>query len=395
MILTPLWSHLKLITPTTLSTALVAFVFSTTAPFALIIASTAKGGLTEAHIASWVFGGFLINGIISICFSLYYRQPLIFLWTMPGTVLVGQALAHMTLAEAVGAYIVIAVLVLALGLSGMVRRVMEAIPMPIVMAMVAGVFLQFCLDWILAFKEQFWIVAPMTAVFFGLLLAPALAQKIPPLIAALIVGAVIAVWTGTGNAVGPLQLAIQLPQLTMPVFSLPALVELVIPVAITVLVVQNGQGIGVLTAAGHKPPIDPITVACGVSALLTATTGAVSSCLAGPVTAILVSSEERERQYMGAVVMGVLCILFGLTAPFVTRLSLAAPKELIATLAGLAMLKILQTAFIVAFKDRYSLSALMTFVVTVSGITIANIGAPFWGIVAGYVCAKTLERDTA
>jgi CheY-like chemotaxis protein len=94
MTLTPLWSHLRLITPATLSTALVAFVFSTTAPFALIIASTAKGGLNEAHIASWVFGGFLVNGIISIGFSLYYRQPLIFLWTMPGTVLVGQALAH-------------------------------------------------------------------------------------------------------------------------------------------------------------------------------------------------------------------------------------------------------------------------------------------------------------
>ncbi len=390
---TSLMGHLKLITPATLATALVAFIFSTTAPFALIIASTAKGGLGEAHIASWVFGGFFINGLISIAFSLYYRQPLIFLWTMPGTVLVGQALTHIPLAEAVGAYLVIAVLVLLLGLSGMVRRVMEAIPMPIVMAMVAGVFLQFCLDWLLAFQKQVWIVAPMTAVFFGLMLAPGLARRIPPLIGALLVGALIAWATGTGNDVGPLELKIQLPQFTMPVFALPALIELVIPVAITVLVVQNGQGIGVLTTAGHKPPINPITVTCGISALMTATMGAVTSCLAGPVTAILVTGEERERQYMSAVIMGVLCILFGLTAPFVTRLSLAAPKELIATLAGLAMLKILQSAFIVAFKDRYTLAALLTFAITVSGITIFNIGSPFWGIVAGYICAKTIERE--
>ena len=36
--------------------------------------------------------------------------------------------------------------------------------------------------------------------------------------------------------------------------------ELVVPLAITVLVVQNGQGIAVLTAAGHDPPVDSIAV---------------------------------------------------------------------------------------------------------------------------------------
>ncbi|MGE0626451.1 MAG: benzoate/H(+) symporter BenE family transporter [Hyphomicrobiaceae bacterium] len=385
-------SFVRQITPATLATAFVAFIFTTTAPFALITAAATKGGLGEAQIASWVFGGFFINGFITIAFSLIYRQPLVFLWTMPGTVLVGQALTHLSMPQIISAFIASAILILVLGLSGMVRRVMEAIPTPVVMGMVAGVFLQFSIDWIKAFETEFWIVAPMTAVYFALLLAPAIARLIPPLIAALVVGTAIAVGTGSGNDVGPISLSIAPPTLTMPVFSLPAIIELTLPVAITVLVVQNGQGIGVITHAGHKPPINNITTACGVSSLITSTMGAVTSCLAGPVSAILVTGETRERQYVSAVLLGAMCIVFGLMGPLMTRLALSAPHALIATLAGLAMLKILESAFAAAFSGRHTYSALITLVVTLSGISIANIGAPFWGIVAGYLAARVLEQ---
>ena len=122
-------------------TALVGFLFAASGPLAVILATGTKGGLSEAELASWVFGSLAINGVVSIGYSLAWRQPLVFFWTIPGTVLVGPALGHLTFAEVVGAYIATGLLMIALGVTGWVRRAMAAVPMPIVMGMVAGVFL--------------------------------------------------------------------------------------------------------------------------------------------------------------------------------------------------------------------------------------------------------------
>ncbi len=182
------------------------------------------------------------------------------------------------------------------------------------------------------------------------------------------------------------------PVLQAPQFSWAAMAELVVPLAITVLVVQNGQGIAVLTAAGHSPPVNAIAVGCGGISIVSAFVGAVSTCLTGPVNAIISSSGERRTQYTAGVVVGLLAILFGLFAPLVTRLMLAAPPAFIATLAGLAMLKVLQTAFTISFQGRFTMGALVTFLVTVAGIPIFNIGAPFWALIAGSAVSLLLER---
>ena len=123
--------------------AVVAFLFACTGPVAIILQTGARGGLTEADLGSWVFAAFFLNGLISLALSLAYRQPLVFFWTIPGTVLVGPALSHLSFPEVIGAFLATGVLMLVLGLSGWVRRAMDVLPMPIVMAMVAGVFLRF------------------------------------------------------------------------------------------------------------------------------------------------------------------------------------------------------------------------------------------------------------
>src|SRR5262249_9768865 len=153
----------------------------------------ARGGLAESDIASWIFSAFVINTLISATFSLIYRQPLVFLWSIPGAVLLGPALGHLSFPEAVSAFIATGALMLLLGLSGWVRRALAAVPMPIVMAMVAGVFLRFGIDLVLAFRDALWIAAPMSIAFFALGAAPRLARGVPPLIAALAAGAV-AIW---------------------------------------------------------------------------------------------------------------------------------------------------------------------------------------------------------
>ena len=165
------------------------------------------------------------------------------------------------------------------------------------------------------------------------------------------------------------------------------------PLAITVLVVQNGQGIAVLTAAGHAPPVNAIAAACGVGAVASAFVGAVPTCLTGPVNAIISGGGERRTQYTAAVLVGALAIAFGLFSPLFTRLLVATPSAFIATLAGLAMLRVLQASFAVAFKGGFALGALVTFLVTVAGIPIFNIGAPFWALVAGTLVSLMLERS--
>jgi benzoate membrane transport protein len=177
------------------------------------------------------------------------------------------------------------------------------------------------------------------------------------------------------------------------VLSLPAIIELVIPLAITVLAAQNAQGIAILTAAGHRPPINAITAGCGAGSMLTALFGSVSTCLTGPVNAVLAGSGEKDKQYTAALLFCVLALLFGLLAPFFTRLLLATPAPFIATLAGLAMLRVLQTAFTVSFAGKFSFGALICFLVTVADIPIYRIGAPFWGLVLGLAVAWLFERE--
>jgi benzoate membrane transport protein len=295
--------------------------------------------------------------------------------------------------QVIAAFHATGVLVLLLGLSGWVRRAMKALPMPIVMAMVAGVFLRFGVDLVLALRDDVWIALSMTAVFFALNAGPRMLRSVPPLIGALAVGAV-SVWLSGSfkPPAGPL-FALAAPNVYVPQFSWEAMFELVVPLAITVLAVQNGQGIAVLSTAGHAVPINAITTACGAGSVLTAIVGSVSTALTGPVNAILSSSGERERQYTAAVFSVVFILGFGLLAPFFTRVLLAAPPAFVATLAGLAMLRVLHTAFAASFSQRFGFGALICFLVTVADVPVLRIGAPFWGLVLGLGASWLLERS--
>jgi benzoate membrane transport protein len=376
--------------PSYAANGLIGLIFAATGPVAVILAVGTQGGLSHAEIASWVFGVFLFNGILTALMCWLYRQPLAFFWTIPGTVLVGPALGHLSFAEVIGAFFATGALILVLGLTGWVRRVMDLIPMPIVMAMVAGVFLRFGTDLVHALRDAV-VAVPMVVIFLLLSAWTSLGRRIPPILAALVVGAVAVAVSGRFDP-GPISGGITVPALQAPQWSLQAMIELVVPLAITVLVVQNGQGIAVLRSAGHAAPVNAVTLACGAWSLLAAAVGSVSTCLTGPTNALLVASGERSRQYTAGICCGLLAIVFGLFAQQFTTLMLAAPPAYVAALAGLAMLRVLQSSFVTAFATRFTLGALVTFVVTVSDVTVLNIGAAFWGLVAGLLVSLLLER---
>ena len=386
-------SFLRDLTADNAVNAIVAFAFSISGPVAIILAVGSRGGLSEAQIASWIFGAFFVNGLLSIAFCFWYRQPLVFFWTIPGTVLLGPALARASFPEIVGAFVVAGVLMLILGLTGVVRRAMDAIPMPIVMGMVAGVFLPFGLDWIKAFETDLPVALSMTAAFLLLSAFPLLANRLPPLIIAMAVGIAALALTRNGS-LPPIDATAILaaPVFVMPVFSPATLIELVVPLAITVLVVQNGQGIAALRASGHNPPVNAIAVACGLWSILVGLVGTVSTCLTGPTNAILATGRDKRTHYTAGILVGAFALVFGLLSPLFTKLLLATPPAFIATLAGLAMLRVLQSAFAIAFRGSFGIGALVAFLVTVSGISIAGIGAPFWGLVFGVVVSRIMER---
>jgi len=179
--------------------------------------------------------------------------------------------------------------------------------MPIVMGMVAGVFLRFGLDLVYAIRDDFRIAAPMAAVFLALSTLPRLARLMPPLIGAMIVGGIMVAALGEFDPGGTEVLGFVRPNLYVPVFSWQAMIELVVPLAVTVLVVQNGQGIAVLRAAGHQPPINAITAACGAGHVL-------SSVLLGTVgigAGVALSRLQRIESLRGALA-SYLLIGFGL-----------------------------------------------------------------------------------
>jgi len=374
------------------SNGLVSWLFAVSAPVAVILAVGTNGGLSEDEIASWIFGVFFVNGLVTVLFCWFYRQPLIMLWTIPGAVLVGQSLNHLTFPEIVGAYYGTSALLLLLGAIGWVKRAMLLVPMPIVMGMVAGVFLRFGLDLVHAVFADFPIAGPMVVIWLVLTASPRLGRGCPPIIGTLLVGTLLTVTLGRFDTSKSLQIELIRPLIAPPIWSTAAMIELIVPLAITVLAIQNSQGIAVLKSAGFEPPIDAITIACGVGSAVSALVGGISTCLTGPANAIIVASGERKRQYTSGILVGLLAILFGLLAPTFTRLLFLAPKSLVTVLAGLAMLRVLQTAFITAFKERFSLGALVAFLVTVADVSLLNVGAAFWGLVFGIAVSWLLER---
>jgi benzoate membrane transport protein len=379
---------------TSIANGLIGFIFAATGPFAVILSVGTRGGLTSTELASWVFGVFFVNGLLSLVMSWRYRTPLAFAWTIPGTVLVGPALQHLPYTAVLGAFYATSLLILLLGLSGFVKRVMSFLPMPIVMGMVAGVFLRFGLDVVRALDSDAAIAAPMVIVFFLCSAIASLGRRLPPVIAALLVGGVMIALLGRLNVNDLGALGWAQPVFQAPTWSWAAMLELVVPLTITVLVVQNGQGIAVLKAAGHEPPVTMIAVACGLGSALSATVGAVSTCLTGPTNALITSSGDKARHYTGALAFGCLALFFAVLAPTFTNLTLATPKAFIMVLAGLAMLRALQSAFVTSFgSGKFTLGALISLVVTVADISLFNIGSAFWGLMAGFAVSWLMERQ--
>lgn len=380
-----------------LTNGVICFVLSLTAPMAILLAAGRQGGLSESQISGIAFAGYGLGGLITIVASLVARKPYAVLWTIPGMTLLADALEHISYPEAVGAFIISGVLTIALALTGWIARFMRLLPTPIVMGMLAGVFLPYGIRLFPAFAEHPLLGFATVLPFIITLAAPSFQRWLPPLLAAMIGGAVYAVAGGDlridtlGRA--PLALMVTQPEIIMPAFSLRAMLELVLPITATVIGVHNAQAFVVLRRTGHDPAVTPLTVVCGASTLLFAVFGCVPGTMASLISAITTASGEPRRQYVSTALFGAFVFMLGLFAPAVIALALALPPTFAALLAGLAMLKILEGAFSATFGGRCRLGGLVALLFTMSGLAPLGIGSAFWALVAGYATSWLFERD--
>jgi benzoate membrane transport protein len=380
------------VTLSAVSYGITAWLFAVTGPFLIYASAAQQGHLSESQFNSWIFGGYFICGALSLPLTLYYRQPLLAVITIPGGVLAGAALTHLSLSEVVGAYFLTGVLVAALGLTGLVRRAMDWLPMPIAMAMVAGVLLPFGMAIVRAVGDTPALSLLTLAGFLAVSLARSVARRFPPVLGAIVVGLLAATALGHADWTG-MSFRIAEPAFVPPVFTVAAAAELVIPLALTVIAVQNAQGIGILANVGYRPPVNVITITSGIGSLLVAPFGSQSASIAGPMTGIVTNPMvgRKEGRYAAAVVTAVLWMVFGLFAPMATAISQLLPSSLISLLAGLALLEVLWRCFHVAFGEKFRFGALFTFIITLSGVRLLNIGSPFWGLVGGAAISLLLE----
>ena len=358
---------------------------------ALILAVATAGGLSPGEIASWLLAAYGVGGALSITLSLLYRQPLPIGYSVPAIVLVGAALQTYTLDEIVGAYVATGALIFLLAVTGLLRRATAALPMPIVMAMVAGVFLPFGIRLVTAFEDALWTTVAMVAAFLAATTIGAIQRVLPSILAALVAGVLVAFATDSFIATGAIAFALAEPLIHEPVFRWSVLAELVIPLAITVVGIHNPQGFAILRQAGYPPPERMVTTVSAFGTVVYGLFGCVPTVITGPTNAILNVSGPAEYRYVGAIWVGFFFLLFGLFAPVAVGLALTIPASLIGALAGLALISVLQSSFTAAFKGGFTTGATVTFIVTVAGVSIFNIGAAFWGLVIGVAVSRLVE----
>ncbi|MDR7554102.1 MAG: benzoate/H(+) symporter BenE family transporter [Armatimonadota bacterium] len=382
----------RALAPGGVASAVVAWLWSLS-PLLITLAAAQQAGLSEARAISWIATVQITGGALSIVLSLRYRQPIVGAFTIPGVVLVGTALRHLPFEEVVGTYWLAGAVLVLLGVSGLVERVTARLPLPIMMGMVAGVLLPF-VGAIVRGVQQAPAVGGLTvAAFFAAWVVPGL-RRLPPVLVALVTGLVSATVLGQADW-GALTVAIGQPQAVVPAFSVAAAAELVVPLVLMVVGVQNVQGIAALTASGYRPPVSSLTTASGVGSLASALFGAHSACIAGPSTAIVAgpASGPLDRRYAVSVLLGVLWIATGLLAPAVTAVTRLVPRALVDVLGGLALLGPMAQFFQQAFGGRFLVGALVAFLVATSGLVVLRIAAPFWALVAGMCASLLVERS--
>ena len=376
----------------TIASGLISTIFGCTGPALIVISAAQTAGFTTADTVTWLFGIYVFGGLIGIILSLYYKLPISGAYSIPGATLMGATLTGFSFNEAAGAFIIAGVIVLIIGLTGLIGKIMKFLPVEIVMAMVAGCMLKFGTN-IITYTAKDVLVCGVTVAAY--LIVPRIFKKFPGVLAALIVGVIAAVCAGEfkGDMSGVAFIA---PRVVAPKFTGALILSCSIPLAALVIGAENAQAMGVLEAQGYKVPANAMTVASGIGGIVSGLFGAHNDNIAGPMTAICASDDSgpKEGRYAASVINGITFAIFGLVASYALGFVNLIPAGLVNVLAGLAMINVLIQSFRDAFSSgKFRIGAFFALITGVSGVTILHIGSAFWALVFGVIVSLICEKQ--
>jgi benzoate membrane transport protein len=369
-----------------------AVLVSYSGPLVIFYQAAQAAQMSNEVFASWVWGISIGAAVSGIFLSWKLRVPVITAWSAPGTALLITLFPGLSVNEAVGAYITAAAILLLIGLSGYFDRLMARIPRGIASGMMAGILFQFGVN---AFKA----VGSLPLLSCGMIAIYLLLKRCFPrycIVLLLVAGLALAILTGNTH-LSTVRLALVTPQFISPAWSWSSTFSLALPLVLTTLAGQYLPGMAVLKGAGYQSPVRPILVANSLASLLVAFSGGITIAIASITAAICTGRDAHEdpaRRYVAGIANGLFYLLGGLFGGTIVLLFASLPRELVATLAGLALLGAIGSnlAGVVAAEDHREAS-LITFLATASGMTLLGLGSAFWGIVIGLLAYAVLHRQ--
>ena len=366
----------------------VAVLIGFTSSVAIVFQAAQAFHATPAQTSSWMWALGWGMGLCSLLPSLWWRKPVMVAWSTPGAAVLATAglAGGFSMAEAIGAFMACALLVTLFGITGWFEKIMNRVPVAICAALLAGVLARFGLQAFMAAQTALPLVLLMLAVYLlGKRLLPRYA-----VVATLLAGVVYAAARGQLAGAG-ISWGLAMPVFTAPSFKWNAIVSLAIPLFVVTMASQNLPGVAVIKAAGYGGvggiPVSKIITLTGLATMVLAPFGAFALNLSAITAAICMGREAHEdpdKRYTAAVSCGALYLLVGIFGAAITGVLIAFPKELVAAIAGLALLGTIGNGLAAAVLDEtHREAALITFLVTLSGIAIEGVGSAFWGVAAG------------
>lgn len=364
----------------------IAVLVGYTSSVAIIFQAADAAGASQSQINSWLLVLGIGMGVTCIALSLKYKAPILTAWSTPGAAILATSLNGTSINEAMGAFIITGFLITITGVTGWFEKISRVIPQAISAAMLAGILFQFGVELFLALENQFLLVGLMAITYLvGKQFFP---RYVIPVV--LCIGIFVS-WQLNLFATQSVSLEIALPEWVNPQFSVTTLISIAIPLFIVTMTSQNMPGVAAINASGYKVPISPIITTTGVTTLLLAPFGGFAFNLAAITAAICMgpeAGENKKSRYLAAVSAGIFYLIVGLFGATVVALFAISPKELVLSVAGLALLGTIGSSLSSALvEEKTKEAAIITFILTASGISLCGIGAAFWGLLAG-VCVS-------
>ncbi|CAM3708364.1 hypothetical protein BS639_18320 [Rouxiella silvae] len=377
----------------------VAVLVGYTSAAAIVFQAYQAAGASLEQVGSWFTMLGFGMGITTIGLSLYYRTPILTAWSTPGAALLVTSLPGISINDAIGIFIFANGLIVLSGITGLFARLMRYIPQALSAAMLCGILLRFGLDAFTSFQSNFSLAGSMCLVYL-------LARRFVPrytVILSLIIGLIIASLQGSIAFHGQ-NLHFSVPEFTPPHFSWPTLIGIGVPFFVVTMASQNAPGIATLNASGYKVAVSPLIASTALVTMILAPFGVYAIGIAAITAAICMGKDvhpDPKKRYTAAVAAGVFYLVAGVLGGSIGTLFTALPPALIHTLAGLALLATLSGSLHRALSDEKQRDAAMvTFLITASGIQLFGVGSAFWGLIGGIIThcilsfrAKTQENN--